>query len=70
MILLLHVEGNGEVSDEVGGRMRREAPRMRYVRIPDSGHNFHLENPLRAAVEITDFIERLPAGDTPGKGTR
>jgi 2-(acetamidomethylene)succinate hydrolase len=63
--LLLHAEGSGELSDEVAGRMRREAPQMGYVRIPGSGHNFQLENPLRAAVEITHFIERLPAGDTP-----
>ncbi len=55
MILLLHVGGTGEFSDEVGGRMRREAPRMCYVRIPDSGHNFHFENLVLAAAEITRF---------------
>jgi pimeloyl-ACP methyl ester carboxylesterase len=67
--LLLHVEGSGELSDEVAGRMRREAPHMSYVRIPDSGHNFQLENPVRAAAEITRFVEGLPATDSPGLPT-
>jgi pimeloyl-ACP methyl ester carboxylesterase len=55
--LLLHAEGSTELSGEVADRMQREAPHMNYARIPDSGHNFHLENPDRAAAEITRFVE-------------
>jgi pimeloyl-ACP methyl ester carboxylesterase len=57
--LLLHVEGSTELPDEVAERMRRELPDPSYVQIPDSGHNFHLENPQRAAAEIARFVERL-----------
>jgi pimeloyl-ACP methyl ester carboxylesterase len=57
--LLLHVEGSTELSDEVAERMRRELADLSYVRIPDSGHNFHLENPERASTEIARFVERL-----------
>ena len=58
-VLLLHAEGSSELSGQVADRMQREAPHMSYVQIPDSGHNFHLENPERAAAEITRFVEEL-----------
>jgi pimeloyl-ACP methyl ester carboxylesterase len=58
-VLLLHAAASTELSRQIAERMQREAPRMRYVRIPDSGHNFHLENPAKAAVEITQFIGEL-----------
>lgn len=55
--LLLHAEGSTELSSEIADRMRREARHMSYARIPNSGHNFHLENPDRAAAEIIRFVE-------------
>jgi pimeloyl-ACP methyl ester carboxylesterase len=58
-VLLLHVQGSTELSEEVADRMRCELPNARYVRIPHSGHNFHLENPERAAAEIQRFLEEL-----------
>jgi pimeloyl-ACP methyl ester carboxylesterase len=56
-VLLLHVEGSTELSTAVAGRMRQALPTARYAQIPDSGHNFHLESPERAASEIRSFIE-------------
>jgi pimeloyl-ACP methyl ester carboxylesterase len=58
-VLLLHVVDSDELSDEVARRMCREMPGARYVRIADSGHNFHLENPESAAAEIRDFEQEL-----------
>jgi 2-(acetamidomethylene)succinate hydrolase len=60
-VLLLHVEGSSELSDEVAQRLRHELTNVRYSRIPDSGHNFHLENPESAAAEIRRFAKELQA---------
>jgi pimeloyl-ACP methyl ester carboxylesterase len=58
-LLLLHAEHSSELSSEVATRMRREVPSARYVTIPASGHNFHLEQPERAAAEIRSFVEEV-----------
>lgn len=57
--LLLHAIGSTELSDTVASRMRRELPGLSTVRVPNSGHNFHLENPQHAASEITRFVQGL-----------
>lgn len=58
-VLLLHAERSTELSPEVAQRMRRELAGVRYAHVPDSGHNFHLENPRFAAAEIRTFIESV-----------
>jgi len=58
-VLLLHVVNSDELPDEVARRMCRQMPSIRYSRIADSGHNFHLENPKSAAEEIRKFEEDL-----------
>jgi pimeloyl-ACP methyl ester carboxylesterase len=60
--LLLHAESSTELSDEVAERVRAEVPEIRYARVPDSGHNFHLENPEFAAARILAFVEEVEAG--------
>jgi pimeloyl-ACP methyl ester carboxylesterase len=60
--LLLHAESSTELSDEVAAQVRAEVPGIRYARVPDSGHNFHMENPEFAAAEIRAFVEEVEAG--------
>jgi len=60
--LLLHAESSTELSDEVAERVRREVPGIRYARVPEAGHNFHMENPEFAAGEIRAFVEEVEAG--------
>lgn len=60
-VLLLHAEESRELSDEVAERMMREIPDGRTVRVPASGHNFHLENPAFAAARIRAFVEEVEA---------
>ncbi len=58
-VLLFHVEGSTELPENVGKRMITEIQNVKYVKIQNSGHNFHLEQPIKSAEEIHLFIENL-----------
>ena len=58
-VLLLHVEGSTELSDDVAMKMIDKLSNAKYSTITDSGHNFHLEQPNMAAIKIRQFIEDL-----------
>ena len=55
-VLLLHVKGSTELSDDVAEKMTKHLPQATYRSISDSGHNFQLERPDTAAEEIQQFI--------------
>ena len=58
-VLLLHVKGSTELSDDVAEKMIKHLPQATYRSISDSGHNFQLERPDTAADEIQQFILNL-----------
>ena len=55
-VLLLHVEGSSELSNDVAAKMTKHLTKTTYHIISDSGHNFQLENPKQAANQIQQFI--------------
>ena len=58
-VLLLHVKGSTELSDDVAEKMTKHLPQATYRSISDSRHNFQLERPDTAADEIQQFILNL-----------
>ena len=55
-VLLLHVEGSTELPNAVAKRMMENLSHAEYLTMTNCTHNFHLEQPETAAMEIQQFI--------------
>ena len=58
-ILLIHVNNSSELPNEIAFKMQKKISDLEYIKINDSGHNFHLESPARASKAIINFINKL-----------
>ena len=53
----MHVDNSSELSNKVAEKMQEKFLDIKYVKIKESGHNFHLERPKKTSKEIINFVE-------------
>ena len=58
-VLLIHVNNSSELPNEIAFKMQKKISDIEYVKMKNSGHNFHLENPKMASKAIVNFINNL-----------